>query len=172
MNGEVLVGCIGNIFLGDDGFGFEVAQALAGCEMPPGVEVRDYGIRGLDLAYALLCPWKTVLLVDTIPRGGTPGSLYLLQPDEASGPTGDTAIDPHGMHPARVLATARSLGQVTAAVYIIGCEPQDFGESDGRMGLSPPVAAAVPEAVKMIQELANKFTHSAAAVPAAQGGNR
>jgi hydrogenase maturation protease len=161
---EILIACIGNIFLGDDGFGFEVAQALAGAALPPEVSVRDFGIRGLDLAYALLCPWKVVILVDAIRRGGQPGSLSLLQPADAL--TAQPSIDPHNMDPARVLATARSLGKVGAEIYILGCEPRDFGDpsiddpgsapGDGRMGLSPPVAAAIPEAVSMIQSLVEK----------------
>ncbi|HZZ40886.1 MAG TPA: hydrogenase maturation protease [Acidobacteriaceae bacterium] len=157
MNEKVLVACIGNIFLGDDGFGFEVAQALAGCPPPKGVEVRDYGIRGLDLAYALLCPWRAVLLVDAIQRGAAPGTVYLLQPEEVK-PASHMPLDPHAMDPLRVLATARSLGEIRAAIYIVGCEPEDLGdETEGRMGLSPAVAAAVPEAVKMVLRVAEKL---------------
>ncbi|MGA8108144.1 MAG: hydrogenase maturation protease [Acidobacteriaceae bacterium] len=171
MNDGILIACIGNIFLGDDGFGFEVAQALAGCALPAGVEVRDYGIRGLDLAYALLCPWKAAVLVDAVSRGGTVGTLYLLQPEEAEpgGELGD--VDPHGMDPVRVLAMARSLGKIRAPVYLVGCELGDFGkELEGRMGLSPEVAAAVPEAVKMIGQLANRLMAGAALEGAATGG--
>lgn len=150
----VLVACIGNIFLGDDGFGFEVAQALAGCALPAGVEVVDYGIRGLDLAYALLRPWAAVILVDALARGGAPGTLYLLQPAETQKPETRSGLDPHAMDPVQVLETARSLGEVHADIYIVGCEPQDFGDLDGRMGLSPPVAAAVPEGARMVLEVA------------------
>ena len=169
MNDGVLVACIGNIFLGDDGFGFEVAQALARCALPPGVEARDYGIRGLDLAYALLGPWKAVVLVDAIRRGGAPGTLYQLQP--VKGATEWLALDPHSMDPVRVLGLACSLGDVTAPVRIIGCEPQDFGEeSEGRMGLSSAVEAAISEAVAMVLELAEKFLTGAAPEPAAIAG--
>lgn len=163
MSERVLIACIGNIFLGDDAFGFEVAQALAGCPLPDGVQLVDYGIRGLDLAYALLKPWHAVVFVDAIARGGTPGTLYLLQPLDVRGAEGHTELDPHGMDPVRVLALAHSLGEVSAAIYIIGCEPQDLGdEQEGRMGLSPPVAAAIPEAVKMVFELAERLTTTAA----------
>lgn len=162
MNENILVACIGNIFLGDDGFGFEVAQALAGSALPRGVEIRDYGIRGLDLAYTMLRPWKTVILVDAVARGGSPGTLYLLQPDNATPPSSGAALDPHSMDPVRVLATARSLGPVTAAIYILGCEPENLGEEpEGHMGLSPPVVTAVPEAVRMIQELTYNLTRVA-----------
>lgn len=159
---RVLVACIGNMFLGDDGFGFEVAQALAGCSLPPGVKVVDYGIRGLDLAYALLRPWTAVIIVDAIARGGAPGTLYLLQPSDVETPPPGAGLDPHAMDPVRVLATARSLAEVGAAIYIVGCEPQDFGDdAEGRMGLSPSVAAAIPEAAKMVLELAEKLTKRA-----------
>jgi hydrogenase maturation protease len=172
MSEGVLVACIGNIFLGDDGFGFEVARALAGCALPHGVEVRDYGIRGLDLAYALLNPWKAVILVDALARSGAPGTLYLLQPEEAQ-PEAEVGLDPHGMDPVRVLATARSLGEVRAEIFIVGCEPQDFGdEMEGRMGLSPAVTAAIPEAVKMVQQVIERLTSAAEPEMAASSGGK
>lgn len=171
MNEGILVACIGNIFLGDDGFGFEVAQALAGCVLPAGVEVRDYGIRGLDLAYALLRPWRAVILVDAIVRGGVPGTVYLLQPERSDAEA--AGVDPHGMDPVRVLATARSLGEVSAEIFIVGCEPQDFGdEMEGRMGLSPVLRAAIPEAVRMVQQLAERLTSDAIPEMAASSGGK
>lgn len=167
MNERVLIGCIGNIFLGDDGFGFEVAQALARCALPAGVVVRDFGIRGFDLAYALLHPWQAVVLVDAIVRGGAPGTLYLLQPGDALAPT-QGGLDPHAMDPARVLTTARALGEISATVYIVGCEPQDLGdETEGRMGLSSAVTAAIPEAVRMIGSVAEKVMRGTVAEQAA-----
>jgi hydrogenase maturation protease len=160
---EILVACIGNIFLGDDGFGVEAARALAAAALPAHVRVIDFGIRGLDLAYALLDPWQAVVLVDAVPRGGAPGTLYLLQPESQ---TEDArGIDPHSMDPVRVLATARSLGDVTAELYIVGCEPLNFGdELEGRMELSPQVAAAVPEAVAMVQDLVTRLKEQATAM--------
>jgi len=166
MSAGVLVACIGNIFLGDDGFGFEVAQAMAGSTLPAGVELVDYGIRGLDLAYALLRPWQAVIIVDAIGRGGAPGTLYLVEAAEEQMQEAGQGIDPHAMDPVRVLSTARSLGEVGASIYIVGCEPQDFGEEpEGRMGLSPPVALAVPEAARMVLELAEKLANAAASTP-------
>ncbi|MDQ3686285.1 MAG: hydrogenase maturation protease, partial [Acidobacteriota bacterium] len=51
---RILIAGIGNIFLGDDAFGCEVAQRLSGRTLPDEVRVVDFGIRGLDLAYALM----------------------------------------------------------------------------------------------------------------------
>jgi hydrogenase maturation protease len=153
----ILVACIGNIFLGDDGFGTEVARALAVAGLGPDVPVVDYGIRGLDLAYAMLEDWRAVVLVDAIQRGGSAGTLYLLQPGGQNKAEG-TGLDPHSMDPVSVLAMARSQGEVTAEIFIVGCEPLDFGdELEGRMGLSEPVSAAIPEAVAMVRELVERL---------------
>ncbi|HEY1987704.1 MAG TPA: hydrogenase maturation protease [Terracidiphilus sp.] len=156
MSQRILVACIGNIFRGDDGFGVAAATALVAAHLPPDVTVVDYGIRGFDLASAMLGSWSAVILVDAVARGGAPGTVYLLQPAEASAE--QNGIDPHSMDPVRVLETAHSLGEVSAEVFIVGCEPLDLGdEIEGRMGLSDVVWAAIPNAVKMIQGLAERL---------------
>jgi hydrogenase maturation protease len=153
MQARVLVAGIGNIFLGDDGFGCSVIRELERMDPPAHTRIVDYGIRGLDLAYALLEPYETVIFVDAIARGGAPGTLYLLQPVQP-GQSEDTPLDPHSMDPVRLLAMARSLGEITAEIFIVGCEPFDFGdELEGRMELSTVVAAAVPEAAQAVLEL-------------------
>jgi hydrogenase maturation protease len=145
---KILIACVGNIFLGDDGFGVEVAAALSKRNLPQGVSVKDFGIRGFDLAYALLDPWDEVIIVDALPRGEPAGTLYVLEPDAARA---DMELNPHGMDPVRVLNLAASMGSITAKVLVVGCEPHDFGdELEGRMGLSMPVQAAVEEACNMI----------------------
>ncbi len=149
---SILVAGIGNIFLGDDAFGVEVAHALLGRPLPDGVIVKDFGIRGFDLAYTLLDPWDTVILVDAMPRGQAPGTLCLLEPNLV---TAETTLNPHGMDPVQVLNVAASLGRISARVLVLGCEPKDFGdEVEGRMGLSAPVQAAVAAAAERVLELA------------------
>ena len=153
----ILIAGVGNIFLGDDAFGVEVALSLSRRQLPEGVSVKDFGIRGFDLAYALLDPWDTIMIVDALPRGQAAGTLYVVEPDLAalgSTASADTAINPHGMDPVRVLSLAASIGAISAKVLVVGCEPHDFGdEVEGRMGLSSPVQAAVEEASNMIEEL-------------------
>jgi hydrogenase maturation protease len=157
MTAKILVAGVGNIFLGDDGFGVEVALALSRQQLPEGVSVKDFGIRGFDLAYALLDPWDAVIIVDALPRGQAAGTLYVVEPDLAAA-SAETAINPHGMDPVRVLNLAASQGTISAQVLVVGCEPQDFGdELEGRMGLSAPVEAAVEEAAKMVLELAARI---------------
>jgi hydrogenase maturation protease len=150
---KILVAGVGNIFLGDDGFGVEVAQSLSKRQVPETVTVKDFGIRGFDLAYALLDPWDGVIIVDALPRGEAPGTIYVIEPDRSGAAQAD--INPHGMDPVRVLNLAASMGTISARVLVVGCEPHDFGdELEGRMGLSSPVQAAVEEACTTVLELA------------------
>jgi hydrogenase maturation protease len=153
LSPRVLVAGIGNVFLGDDGFGVEVAGRLLRGELPPGVHVEDFGIRGMDLAYAL-SGYDVAVLVDASPRGQPPGTLYLIEPeldeDELVGP------DAHGMDPVKVLSLARALGGPLPRVLVVGCEPATrmTGEEDEVVAeLSEPVRAAVGEAVRMVEGL-------------------
>jgi hydrogenase maturation protease len=161
MTAKILVAGVGNIFLGDDAFGVEVARSLSRRPLPESVTVKDFGIRGFDLAYALLDPWDAVILVDALPRGEAAGTLYVVEPNLAeigSQASAETAINPHGMDPVRVLNLAASMGTISAQVLVLGCEPHDFGdELEGRMGLSTPVQAAIEEASNMVEELVGRI---------------
>jgi hydrogenase maturation protease len=153
---RVLIACIGNIFLGDDGFGVEVARHLAGRSFPPGVSLKDFGIRGLDLTYALLEPYDLIILVDACQRGGAPGSIYVIEPDPSEGtnPNGEhVALEAHAMNPTSVLRAVKEMGGAPGRVLIVGCEPADLGAEEGKLGLSEPVTAAIDEAARVIDSL-------------------
>ena len=164
---RILIACIGNIFLGDDGFGVEVARRLMNRQYPEGVQVRDFGIRGIDLAYTLLEDYDSLVLVDAVPRGSPPGTLFLIEPDltgmspEKGVEAGIMALDAHSMDPVKVLAYARTLGARPIQTLLVGCEPTPLGGSEEdpemQMGLSEPVQAAVDEAVKMIDSLVEQL---------------
>jgi hydrogenase maturation protease len=155
----ILIAGVGNIFLGDDAFGVEVARSLFRRRLPDNVLVKDFGIRGFDLAYALLDPWDAVILVDAMPHGEVPGTLYVVEPNLAGDPASyDMALNPHAMDPVRVINLATSMGKITASILLVGCEPNDFGdELDGRMGLSSLVQASVEEASNMVEELIERI---------------
>jgi hydrogenase maturation protease len=155
----ILVACIGNIFLGDDGFGVEVARELLKRPLPSDVMVRDFGIRGLDLAYALLDHSGLTILVDASPRGELPGTVYLIEPEIAGSAEAAALPETHSMNPMRVLEMVKSMGAAPKRILLVGCEPADFGpENEGRMGLSDPVEAAVTEAVTLIERLIQEHT--------------
>lgn len=150
---SILVAGIGNIFLADDGFGVQVAQRLAQRELPAGVKVADFGIRGMDLAYELQEDYDAAILIDAVPRGGQPGTLYVIEPDAIDGAA---MLDAHAMDPVRVLGLARTLGALPARVLVLGCEPatvSELGDDDVQMGLSAPVAAAIDDAVALAESL-------------------
>ena len=160
---RILIAGIGNIFLGDDAFGVEVVRRVAGREWPEGSKVRvtDFGIRGYDLAYALLDGYDVTILVDACPRGAPPGTLYVIEPDLAdlgSSEEQQAAVEAHSMNPLNVLRFASSLGPVKR-VLLVGCEPQTLGPEEGQMGLSPAIESVLGEAVKMIEELVKKIVN-------------
>ena len=131
---RVLVAGVGNVFLGDDGFGVEVARRLADETLPGWVRVGDFGIRGVHLAYELLEGYEAAILVDAAPRGEAPGTVYVIEPD----------LD------GEVFALLKALGGDIPKLLVVGCEPAEVSE---RMGLSPPVAGAVDQAVAVVREL-------------------
>jgi len=151
---RILVAGIGNIFLGDDAFGVELVRRFS--SKIPSVTVRDFGIRSYDLSYALLEDYDVVILVDAAPRGGEPGTLYVIEPDlNADGPS--PVPDGHTMNPVSVLQLAKSLGPVTARILLVGCEPADLGGDDGRIGLTEVVRTAADEAVGLVEKLITKI---------------
>lgn len=157
----ILVAGIGNIFLGDDGFGVEVARRMAGRALPAGVRVADYGIRGFDLAYALQDGYDTVILVDACPQGGTPGTLFVMEPDLDALEHPDMPrafVETHGMNPVNVLRMAKAMNASLHRVLVVGCEPATLGGEEGHMGLSSEVEAAVDEAIQCIESLLHKFS--------------
>jgi hydrogenase maturation protease len=151
---RILIAGIGNIFLGDDAFGSEVARELMGSTLPEGVSVADFGIRSYDLAYALMDGVDTAILVDAASRGGQPGTIYLIEPTVSGiDVSGKGAADPHSMDVVSVLQMVRSLGGGIGKIYLVGCEPATLESEDGRLGLSETVKAAVPQAKEMIHSL-------------------
>jgi hydrogenase maturation protease len=160
MTSRVLVAGVGNIFLGDDGFGVEVARRLTSAELPDWVRVADYGTSGMHLAYDLADGYTTTILIDAAPRGGPPGTLTVLEVEREHRPEpaaaargaldGSRMFDAHGMQPDVVFGVLDMLGAEAGRILVVGCEPAsvDYG-----IGLSEPVAAAVDEAVSMVKTL-------------------
>ncbi len=178
LPGRVLVAGVGNIFLGDDGFGAEVARRLAGTQLPDGVRVADYGTSGMHLAYDLANGYETTILIDAAPRGGPPGTLTVLEvkPEDRPDPItaggsplpGSQLFNAHGMQPDVVFGVLDMLGAQPGRILVVGCQP---GRLELEMGLSEPVAAAVDEAVRVVTELVTEVTGALSpAAQAAPGG--
>ncbi|MEU7783813.1 hydrogenase maturation protease [Amycolatopsis sp. NPDC049159] len=140
MRPRVLVASIGNIFLSDDGFGVEVLKELDRAGLPPWVQIADYDIATVHLAYDLTGGYDTTILLDATPHGRPPGTLSLTED-----------IDAHALRGDAIVQLLRLLGGDAGRVLVLGCEPACV---DGGLGLSPAVEAAVPAAVRAVTELA------------------
>lgn len=157
---RVLVAGIGNIFLTDDGFGVEVINRLDRSQLPDDVDVADFGIRGVHLAYELLDDrYDTLIMVDALPLDGPPGTLAVLDATEAAARTGASTVDAHSMSPDVVLRTLHGLGGHIDRVLVVGCRPQ---ETYAGIALSPPVAAAVDRALPVLTELIHEVIQTEA----------
>jgi hydrogenase maturation protease len=153
---RILIAGIGNIFLGDDAFGVEVTRRLAAREWLPNVKITDFGIRGYDLAYALLDGYDTTILVDACPRGEPAGTLYVIEPDLndlGGAEEQQSAVEAHSMNPMNVLRLATSMGGPLKRVLLVACEPATLGPEEGQMGLSETVEAVIEDAVKLVESI-------------------
>jgi hydrogenase maturation protease len=158
MNARILVAGLGNMFCSDDAFGVSVIEKLVGRTWPEGVEVQDFGIRGIHLAYQLLEPYDLVVLVDAVQRDGPPGTVYVVEaePDPEPGP--EVSMDAHDLGPDAVLSLVPRLGGTLGPVVVVGCEPAETGTG---IGLSPAVEAAVETAAQLVTDLVIGNTSSA-----------
>ena len=122
-------------------------------EIPAEVRVVDFGIRGLDLAYALQDGYETTILVDAFPHGQPPGTLRRRAGRRDIAAATQPIVEPHSMHPLNVLRMASAMNGTLNRVLLVGCEPAYLGGDEGHMGLSEPVEAAVEEAVNTTESL-------------------
>lgn len=168
MTPRVLVAGVGNVFCSDDGFGVAVAHLLAELSLPAGVELHDFGIRGIHLAYQLLDGYDLFVLIDVVERGGRPGDLYVIEPDLAAGeaidPAGEATamFDAHDLAPDAVLALVPRLGGSLARVVVVGCEPERVDEG---MGLTPPVQDSVEQAAQLVRQVVTDRVSAPSTVP-------
>ena len=165
MTGRTLVAGVGNVFLRDDAFGVEVVKLLATDPVPDGVEVRDFGIRGVHLAYELLNGCDLFVLVDAAARGEPPGTVTVLEVEvpDAGSLTGPV-MDAHSLTPDAIFALLASLGGRPGRSLLVACEPADV---DAGMGLTEPVEKALPHAVRAVREILARATGAAPGEPEA-----
>jgi hydrogenase maturation protease len=154
MTGRILVAGVGNVFLRDDAFGVEVVKLLAERPQPPGVQIKDYGIRGVHLVYELLDGYDLFVLVDAAPLGQTPGTVTVLEVELPS-PDAQPVIDAHSLTPDAIFGLLSSLGGHPGRNLVVACEP---AEVDAGMGLTEPVRAALPHAVRAVEEILARAT--------------
>ncbi|MGA7673180.1 MAG: hydrogenase maturation protease [Nitrolancea sp.] len=164
MSERILIAGIGNIFFGDDAFGPRVVRELSARQWPDQVEIADFGIRGIDLAFALLDDYRAAIFIDATPRGGEPGTLYLIEVDDVTrAGHGVASVETHNIDPAQVLSTVKAYGGTPPPLWVVGCEPGSLeAESGDVLQLSAPVEAALAGAVNMVESLVSSILSPAA----------
>jgi hydrogenase maturation protease len=158
---RILVAGVGNVFLGDDGFGVALADRVARRQLPAGVDVADFGIRGMDLAFAIQDGYDAVVLLDATPRGERPGTLCVIEVEHED--NGEATLDTHAMDPAKVIGLVRALGGEPPPMFVVGCEPQTRMSADDEeivMQLSEPVRASLDSAVNVVESLLADIRHN------------
>ena len=142
----MIVGCVGNVLRGDDGFGPAVAGRLT--NLPEGAEVVETGIGGIALLQELLAGCDGLVLIDAVDRAAEPGTIFLIDPEVRDG---EHVADVHLANPERVLTMAKSMDALPTRVLIVGSPPTNVDELEH--GLSPAVERAVAIAAVRVEEV-------------------
>jgi len=155
---RILIAGVGNVLRGDDGFGVEVARLLARrSTLPEGVNIFEAGIAGVPLVQELMDGYDALILADAVERGGTPGTIYVIEPETEDPAALDAAAfhsslaDAHYTEPSKVLTLARALGVLPPKVFLVGCQPAGYDELGAE--LSEAVRGAVGVAIGRIESL-------------------
>jgi len=158
---RVLVVGVGNVLRGDDMFGVEVSRRMEQMNLPPSIKVTESGIAGVSFVQELMDGYEAVLLIDAVAKGKPPGTLVMLEPKlpdpESLTPAQRLAFfsDLHQADPSIGLMLAKSTGHLPKHVRVLGCE---VGETDELLiDMTPPVAAAIPAAIRMALQLLSQW---------------
>ena len=160
MTGRTLVAGVGNVFQRDDAFGVEVIRLLSDRPRPAGVEIADFGIRGVHLVYELLNGCDLFVLVDAAQRGCEPGTVTVLEVEPGDTAPRAAVMDAHGLAPDEIFAMLASMGSRPGRSLVVACEPADVSAG---MGLSDQVREALPQAVRAVEEILERIQQEAGA---------
>jgi hydrogenase maturation protease len=116
--------------------------------LPSNIPAFDAGTAGLNaLGYFEAC--AKAVIVDAVRTGARPGTLHRLLPSDLEIPSGEFSL--HELGASTVLAALSD----PPDVVLIGAEVGKLRAFSDR--LSPPVAAAVPEAVRLVLRECDRF---------------
>lgn len=151
MRGRVLVVCIGNELVADDGVGWVVYQELEKLVLPQGVRLVFLGLGGIDLLEALSGE-DLLVVVDGVQLGKAPGTLHRLSWDQLPhAPLRPVSGHGIGVREALAIGTRLYPQRIPQKTILLGIEGRCFDRLG--VGLSPEVAKAVPEVVRLIVQL-------------------
>ncbi len=139
---------LGNVLLGDDGFGPFVVELLRRrYGFPPAVELLDLGTPGLGLV-TYVHGHDAVVIIDVVARAGDPGDVRVWEGDELGRMASAPRVSPHDPAVAEALSIARAAGTGPRDACLVGTTPlcQELGAP-----LSAPVRAAADVAADIVR---------------------
>jgi len=149
---------IGNVLLGDEGFGVHVVEQLRlnPGSLPAGARLVDGGTLGIELL-PLIEDAAALVMVDAVELGEAAGTLRCIEGDAIAGCFGGN-LSAHQAGAADLIAVARLTGALPPRIALVGVQPESFGFS---LELSPAVRAALPSAIEAVTRLARALTADA-----------
>jgi hydrogenase maturation protease len=151
--GSLLVLGLGNVLCGDDGVGVVAAEELARrFAIPPGVRVLDGGTLGLSLM-SHIGAGDDLLILDAIRAEAPPGTLVRLEGEDVA-PAVRHRLSVHQIGVADLLDGLRLVGGLPRRLVLVGLVPATL---ELGLGLSPAVAAAMPDLLAAAVEEARRL---------------
>lgn len=149
-NREILVLGCGNILFGDDGFGPAVADYLQGnFEIPPEACVINAGLSVREILFTIILGEKrpkSVIIVDAVDAGRSPGELFELEPSQIP----EVKIDDFSMHQLPTSNLLKELKEMCGVeVRIVSVQIQHIPD-EVAPGLSKVVKDAIPAVCEKI----------------------
>ncbi len=155
---KILILGLGNPILGDDGVGWHVAEILRLKyeKMTSRPEIDFISTGGLSLMERML-GYQQVVLIDTLETGKNPvGKVTVFPLNALDDPMAGHSTAAHDTSLMTALQTAQAMGaEIPSRVDVVAIEAMhvyDFSEE-----LSPPVAAAIPDAVEQVMNLVQEM---------------
>ena len=156
---KTLVLGIGNTLLKDEGVGIHVIRALVRSGPPAdGVEYLDGGTLSFTLAGPIE-EAEQLIVVDAARFDAPPGTLRILEGEAMDAfVSGNRKASVHEVGLTDLMAIAKLTGRWPGRRALVAIQPRevDWGEH-----CSPEVAAAVPEACRLIRDLLERWRHGA-----------
>ena len=150
---RVLILGLGNVLLTDDGVGVHVIRTLErtlrGRSRPPAVRLCDGGTLGLNLLFELDSV-DALIAVDAMDLGAAPGTVRTLDQAALDARLCGKRSSVHELALADLLAAAELTGRRPARRALVAIQP---GSTDWGLEPTAPVAAAIPAACRIIQDL-------------------
>jgi hydrogenase maturation protease len=146
---KIVVLGVGNLLMGDDGFGPRVVEELQKRPIPPNVELMDAGVGGIAILSWIEDADK-VVIIDSVQTGNEPpGTVYRFT-DKEMPPSDMFMLSLHDLNLVDTINIGRIVQKMPEEIVIYGVEVKRIAEFSREM--TPEVEAAVAEVADLVME--------------------